>query len=69
MVIFYIIIYKIRIKKIKNIFLKPSYWSSKKNDMVGDLELKNNKIEKFGFENDPNLDVAISIQHISKVLN
>jgi hypothetical protein len=37
--------------------------------MVGDLELKNNKIEKFGFENDPNLDVAISIQHISKVLN
>lgn len=32
------------------------------------MELKKkNEIERFGFEQDPNLNVAISIQNISKV--
>lgn len=46
----------------------PSYWSNKKNDMIGDMEMKKKDTEQFGFESDPtNLKTSISIQNITKV--
>ncbi len=36
--------------------------------MVVDMSMKSKDIDRFGFEQDPNLNTAISIQNITKVI-